>query len=443
MRLHWWITALVMAASVALVTSWFAFPRPPNVLIIVVDTLRADHLGSYGYERNTTPVIDAFAGENIRFTHAVSAAPWTPPSVASILTGQYPSAHRMMPPNASLLAQRIAVRLDSSLDTLPEKLKSAGYQTGAITPNPWMREGFGFRQGFDHYVYRPWASAAIINHEARKLLEEFATNPRKPFFLYLHYFDPHDPYAPPPPFDTLYEGALRSRSYPPQQTESINLYDGEIRYVDAALRRLFAFLKHKNLYEDMVIVLVADHGEQFLERGEQGHGHHLYSEEIHVPLVLRAAGRVGEVDAIVSTVDIYPTILELAGIRGVHIHQGVSLLDAEALERRSGVFSEVRRLNHYKAYVARDGRKLIVEYGMRQSLVVEGTVPVVDVRAFDWRNDPSETNPITDPDAVSSLQAGFDELNAWSARLGAHRISAPFEMDDDTMRELRALGYID
>ncbi len=442
MRAHWWMALFVAAASVAL-AACFMRPVPPNILIIVVDTLRADHLSSYGYERDTTPVIDAFAKENVRFTRAISAAPWTPPSVASILTGLYPSAHRMMPPNASLLERRIAVRLDSSLDTLPEKLKSAGYRTAAITPNPWMKQGFGFRQGFDHYIYRSWAPAGVINHEAGKLIERFADDRRTPFFLYLHYFDPHDPYAPPPPFDSRYQGTLRSRSYPPQQTEWINLYDGEIRYMDTALGWLFALLKEKDLYEDMVILLVADHGEQFLERGAQGHGHHLYSEEIHVPLVLRAPGRAGAVDAVVSTVDIFPTILELAGVSGTHTHQGVSLLDEEALSRRSGVFSELRRLNHYKAFVDHDGRKLIVEYGMRQSLVVEGAVPVVAVRWFDWRNDPSEANPMTDLDAMQSLQAGFDELNAWSARLGAERASTPFEMDEETMEELRALGYID
>jgi arylsulfatase A-like enzyme len=406
----------------------FSKPRP-NVMILLLDTLRFDHLSLNGYERDTTPVIDAFSRENLNFTAAVSAAPWTPPSVASILTGLYPASHGMMPPNSRDTARKTSVKLSDSLKTIAEVFQENGYSTGAVTPNPWMKKEFNFNQGFDQYKYFHRVRAEKINEEGIKLLETF-TSGEKPFFLYLHYLDPHNPYDPPGRYKEMYKGPLESRQYPEKQVKQMGLYDGEIRYLDTELGKLFDYLKRKELYEDLIIVLVADHGEQFMERGNQGHGFQLFNEEIHVPLVIKNGQGPRSIKKTVSTVDIYPSVLELAGIKYSHPVQGKSLINQKYSENRSVVFSEIKRHYDQKAVVDLEGKKLIAD-------LKEGSY-----RLFDSRNDKDELTPVEDENLIKKLEAEYNNILKSSADFRKNIEVSEVEIENDTVDELKSLGYL-
>ena len=215
-------------------------PEKPNIVLIVVDTLRADHLGSYGYERDTSPVIDAFARENVRFDYAVATAPWTAPSIASIFTGLYPTAHgvtRFTFKDDWQPGRATASVLSDDLDTLAEGLKRRGYQTVGVTANAWVADYLGFAQGFDSFRTLDHQPAHRVNAEAFTFLDAHGRED-PPFFLYLHYMDPHEPYASPEPIGAFH-GPLQSREYDDEELKRIAHYDAEIRYVDGQIGELF------------------------------------------------------------------------------------------------------------------------------------------------------------------------------------------------------------
>lgn len=424
-------------------------PQHPNVIVMVLDTLRADHLGAYGYSRNTSPKLDAFARENRTFLYAVTAAPWTPASVATILTGLYPTSHGMMPPN-DREAARGASKLNPSLNTLAERFVEAGYSSAALTPNPWMSKEFGYEQGFGEYHYLLRARADVITNNAIEVVDRLRGS-SKPFFLYVHYLDPHDPYDPPGEFAGMYKGATeRKFSYPAKMADFIAAYDGEISYMDREIGRFFDHLKANKLWEDAVIVIVGDHGEQFMEHGDHRHGFKLFNEELHVPLMLKAPRAVrarGRVDHTVSTVDIAPTVLQLAHLPISPGMPGVSLLDDAAIEKRRAVLSEIRRKYSQKGVTARDGKKLILEVPLAEdsadlaiSLQRWENPNVVGI--FDRNQDYEEREPVQDTTAYSDLRGQFEELLKEAVRLRVQGADARAEVSDETLEQLKSLGYL-
>jgi arylsulfatase A-like enzyme len=442
------IAALLLAGVACETPDRSARDQPPNIVLILVDTLRADHLGFAGYERPTSPAIDRLAAENLVFENAIAPAPWTPPSVASIFTGLYPTAHGVQAhlydeeregPEAPPMRGEI---LADELPTLAEVLQDHGYQTMAIVTNPWVADYLGFAQGFAHYWQFDDGPARSVTAGARSLLNK-AQSGSEPFFLYLHYMDPHVPYDPPPQFAGTFRGRLAGyEDLPDEEADRFNRYDEEILSVDAAIADLVRHLRDSGLYDDLVLVFIADHGEQFFERGERGHGYTLHAEEVRVPMIVRAGGRRGSVGTAVSLIDLYPTILRLAGVAKPPPGQGHSLF--EALDRREaeGVVTEMTRWQNAKAYVRHDGYKLILRFDADYTALVSPETGLRGDALYDTRKDPFERSSLSDRVLAQELEAAFWKVYSESARRRATLGVETAPLTDETIEKLRSLGYV-
>lgn len=302
---------------------------PPNIILITLDTTRADRMGFLGSKLGLTPSLDGLARQSLLFSRAYAHVPLTTPSHATILTGTYPQFNHLGDLGTSLAKE---------LPYLPDVLHQNGYHTAAFVGSqvldpqsaaaPGFDHGFdtydaGFhsrRKGEDRYDSEERRADTVVEHALAWLREE----PRAPFFIWVHLYDPHDPYDPPEPFKTKYAATP---------------YDGEIAYTDFALGHLFSQLKAKGLYDASVIAIVADHGEAFGEHGEESHGFFLYDETVHVPLLIKLPSGHGakvQVNARVGLVDVAPTLLRAARIQVPTTMQGASLLDLPKPNDRSG-----------------------------------------------------------------------------------------------------------
>jgi arylsulfatase len=416
--------------------------HPPNILLILVDTLRADHLGTYGYPLETSPEIDRFAAENRVFRYAVSPAPWTSPAVASIFTGLYPAAHGVLQHVSSTKMPNDAISPD--LATLAELLRDAGYATAGVTANAWVSEPRGYAQGFDRFESMDHENASVVNETARALLDALRKR-RQPFFLYVHYMDPHPPYEPPPDLVRRFRAAMQGRGWSPRPRllNLIALYDAEIHLVDRGIGSFFSYLRKLGLYDEMVIAVTADHGEQFFERGALGHGEHLHNEETHVPLILKGPGLTGEVDTTVSTIDLAPTLLELAGVEAPNGIQGVSLLSQLSQRERRGVFSEGTVGRNHKAFVTGDARKIVLAFGGRSDQVVGRDDETGVVGIFDARGNYGEDDPVRDERAIDPMRERLFEVYDQSVAIGRTVEPATVELDEESVRRLEKLGYLE
>ena len=306
-----------------------------NVVLITIDTLRADHLGCYGYKQIKTPNVDGLAAEGTRFERAFSVVPVTLPSHATMLTGTYPMLSGMHDFGAN--------KLSPAQPTMAAVLKQAGYATGAVIGAAVLDSRFGLNQGFDfyydHFDFSRLDEANLDEMErpgnvvADVTLDWLGKNWQKKFFLWMHLYDPHFPYNPPEPYRSEYAGRL---------------YDGEIAFADEQVGRLVRFLKEKGVYQNTVIVLAGDHGEGLGEHGEKTHGFFIYNSTMHVPLIIRvpggAIGRTAGDPALL--VDLMPTVLEAVGVEVPAQVQGKSLLarvrggEGDAAERERTVYGE-------------------------------------------------------------------------------------------------------
>ncbi|MCB9899623.1 MAG: sulfatase [Planctomycetes bacterium] len=305
----------------------------PSLLLVCIDTLRADRLGCYGYERHaTTPNLDALAAEGLRFADVTAAAGWTKPSVPSFLTGSVPAAHGVYAGSARGIAGSSSDVLPSEVDTLAEILHDAGWDTAAFLRNAQLRAGLGFEQGFDVYHEEPGDASALVD-AALAWLD--ARRDARPFFLYLHVLDVHMPYDVPDAAATRWADAAAIEPFrgddwratrdalddgrvildAPRRAALDALYDGALRHVDEQLGRLLADLSRRGLRDELVVSVVADHGEEFLEHGRFGHGHGLWQNLLAVPWILNAPGlEPAIVRAPVALSDLLPTLLGAVGL---------------------------------------------------------------------------------------------------------------------------------
>jgi len=390
--------AALLTASIACTRSSFDDTKPDMVLI-VVDTLRADHLGAYGYPRDTSPTLDGLAARGALFEAAWGAAPWTLPSIMSIMTSLYPSGHRV---------ENDGLKLAPNIPTLAQTFQAVGYATGGFVSHIYVTGTFGFSRGFDRFDDFNLASPeyrleAGMEPDAGRVtdaaLEWLAAQENRPVLLFVHYFDPHWPYEPPDEFKALFPSDYRgdldagydsiSRFQDrhvdmPEDYRSflVSRYDGEIRYVDREIGRLLEGLGRTGRAGRAWITVTSDHGEEFKEHGSVGHGRNLYEEVVHVPLVIagpasRAAAKGGRrIATPVSGIDLFPTMLDLAGVErrppgltGVSLApalladgDGAPVMDAG----KAIVISETVRLNTYQKALRRGSRKLIQFMGQNR-----------------------------------------------------------------------------
>src|SRR3989442_1095708 len=277
----------------------------PDVFLITIDTLRADHVHCYGYEHIQTPALDSLAKDGIRFAQAFTPSPITNTSHTTILTGLLPSVHGVTD---------FAVPLAATHPSWAELLKRGGYHTAAFigavildskTLAPGLDRGFDFYDNFPEHPQTKsrWGrverrGADVVQHAETWL----STHPAGPHFVWVHLYDPHDPYEPPAPYSQVYKD---------------HLYDGEIAYADSALATFITFLRKHGLYDDAIIIAVGDHGEGLGEHHEDTHGIFLYDSTTHVPLIVKLPGaaHAGKtIDAQVRTTDIFPTVLDLTRV---------------------------------------------------------------------------------------------------------------------------------
>ena len=450
------LTLIIVVAVLVVAGVFFAKPllikKRPNILVILIDTLRADHLGVYGYPRDTSPRLDAFARENTIFNNARTAAPWTPPAVATLFTGVYPISHGMMPPNNIMLARGRSTKLAAGISTIAEDLNSVGYQTVAVSANPWITKEFGFQQGYSTFYFRGRAAADGMTKAAKKVLDQFAKSD-DPFFLYVHYLDPHDRGNNPAAYPDKYSGAIPGGTYDEAMTQQINLYDGKIRFVDEHVGNLLDDIKARGLYDDMKILILADHGEQFREHGNVGHGFNLFDTELKIPMFIKDGSAARVVEPVVNMVDVNPTLRQWAGIAQRPELPGVSLYELEKIQDRPGTMSEVRRVVHELGFTTPEGKKIILSYGQLEDdnkleeknkdgyerAIRGGARDPVVIGVFDPSKDPGEIKPLDDAKLTENLrldlQAAYDA--AKKIRIEAEHV----EMKGSTLEELKTLGY--
>ena len=297
-----------------------------NVVVILIDTLRADHLGHHGYDRPTSPFLDELAADHVSFTRAHGTAPHTVPSVLSLWSATYPARHgnQYYPGLDSFEAGKLRMppSVPGALPLLAELFRERGYGTAAVVTNPWLQADWGFDRGFDEYRFMADAVAADVNRAALEVLD--ALSPEEPFLLYLHYMDVHTPYQSPDAIRDAFTQGMTGRQvyangpFPGLTEEDLHYteacYDASIRGLDEALKRLFAELRERDLADSTLFAIVSDHGEEFGDHGGLGHGTTLYGELLKVPLVFvhpDLARNPREIDVPVSVVDVLPTLLEL------------------------------------------------------------------------------------------------------------------------------------
>jgi len=425
----------------------------PNLLLISVDTLRADHLDLYGYERTTAPNLARLAADGIVFERAWSQAPWTLPSLASLHTSLYPSQH------GALLKEG---GLSDDVVTIAEVLRDAGYRTAAVSSHVFAGSRRGFAQGFDRFDEsqirgHDAVTSSAINDVASGILEDFSrSGSTAPFFLWLHYFDPHFSYVRHPEFGFAgsYSGQLDSPSIRMGHLKRLHehgkltkddhdfavaVYDEEIAFFDAALGRLLGALARLGLADETLIVVTADHGEAFMERGRYFHGKDVYEELIHVPLVIGGAVpealRGRRIRSRVEVASVPATLAEIAGVEGSRF-QGSSLLAAARSDAAATqVFSEgcfAGGESGRKIAVARDDWKLIFRLD-------DGGYEL-----YDLATDPSEQHDRFDDRDDRVLAARADLLAALERHRSLPAVAArSFDLGDEQLDHLRELGYVE
>jgi arylsulfatase A-like enzyme len=422
--------------------------RLPNVIIYLVDTLRADRLGCYGQARNLSPHIDAFAGDGVLFRRAMAQAPWTKPSVASILTGVGPGTHG---------ANDVRDVIPEEMTTLAELLAAAGMHTAAFLVDGNVSAEFGFRQGFADFVALPAPGRGkerrlqFSERINRRVYHWLRKQGERPFLLYVHTLDPHEPYEPPLRDRTRFASHVRDpsigsleavrrlrRGAPPEEThrrDLMALYDAEVAANDRSFGAFVKSLKKLGLYDDALIIFLSDHGEGFWEHGVLGHARTLHAEALDLPLLVKFPAGTGwagrHTDRLAQHVDIVPTILDYLGLPAPPHLEGRSLIGAVTGDTWEDVgVAYLDLLGRHQVSVVEGRWKLLRAYGAAPSLEL-----------YDRVTDPLEqVNLVAErPLLTSYLEARIKRATlAVRAREGAGVAPSP-----QVEENLRALGYVE
>jgi len=398
-------------------------PPPPNVVVITIDTLRADHLGCYGYKQIHTPNIDALASDGVRFERAYTPVPVTLPAHTVIFTGTYPMLSGMHDFSGN--------KLNAGQPTLASVLKQHGYTTGAVLGSAVLDSRFGLNQGFDfyydHFDFNRLQESNLEEMErpgnfvADVALDWLGRNRKNKFFLWMHLYDPHYPYRPPAPYSEQY----RDRPY-----------DGEIAFADAQVGRLIAYLRANGIYRNTVIVLAGDHGESLGEHGEKNHGFFIYNATLHVPMIIRLPGSSSPkvLADLVSLADLTPTILEALNFDVPSQVQGLNLLPLIAAKKRAEL---------HNLYAETFLPRLHFNWSELRSVETERYhfIDAPKPELYDLSKDPGETqNVYAEKKAVAGeLRARLSTLI--SQYSGGAELAQKTGLDPALMERLKSLGY--
>jgi arylsulfatase A-like enzyme len=458
-------------------------PKPPNVLLITIDALRADHLGSYGYHLETSPFIDSLAKKGVLFSDATPAWPKTYASMSSMNTGMYPKT--------SGLRNKKRKKLPSTLKLLSEIFKENNYTTSAVVANFNVGRTYGFDRGFDHFVeswqdmwkqkegdttfentqgkVKFFTNATIITDQALKWLQKIQ-NDETPFYLWLHYMEPHGPYIPPKSYLQYFRNAhkpyyINIKKIPKYQVlldsktkEPINnlgfykaQYDREIRYIDDELSRLIGEIKKLNQYENTIIIISADHGESLGEHNYYlEHGLLSYQPCAHIPLIFIGEGRIPEgriINEPVGLIDLPPTLMELAGIEIPSQFEGQSLVELMFGEKNATapeyIFMESGYDGEFPQQTIRRNQWKLIHVTSRLDLpYMSGS----EYELYDLSKDPGELENLAYelPDITKELGSIFDSWYRSGFRIKEKGNTAEFkELDPKQKQLLKSLGYME
>jgi arylsulfatase A-like enzyme len=415
-----------------------------NIILISIDTLRADHLGCYGYSANTTPNIDKFSKDSVLFKNTIAQASSTEPAHASIFTSLIPSHHGAFFSTKKPIPPEIV--------TMAEILKENGYKTISYNGGGQVAAELGFDQGFDLYSSFPDKMDhldRVFIKKVESVIDWIKNNPNEKFFAFLHTFEVHHPYTPKKEylhmFDNSYQGALpghisrkllgninegRMKMSAEDKQHIINAYDGEIFSMDKAFGVLLDFLKKQGLYEDTLIVFTSDHGEEFGEHGTMGwHGHTLYDEQLKVPLIIKltnskhASTIIGEQ---ARSLDILPTVLDVLNIPPLECFEGVSLLGWLNKRNRTALFAVSQQDTPRQTH---------------PTSIRTNKWKLYDEKLFDLESDPLEQKEVqtgykrirkelrSELDYILSLNQSAEE-------------NTSVDLSEETLKTLKSLGYL-
>ena len=440
------LSGLVAAAGLAASSC----TQPPDVQILLVDTLRADHVGLYGYERDTSPELDQFAQDAVVFDHTFAPSSWTLPSVASLFTGLYPSVHGL----TAHIGSESVTSIRPDVPTLAELMRAEGYRTVAIVTNPWFVAEHGLVRGFEEFEVADPPTAERVNQLAMRALSSDDT---RPVFLYLHYMEVHAPY-----------GASREtmrhdlgggpeeyvRRLTIEEEESVydylrldgvhsldgylDAYDVDIRSWDREFGQWIGWLRTNDHLTNTILTVLSDHGEEFLEHDGWNHGETLYQEQLWVPWVMHVPDEAGRRvrDRLVSLVDFGPTLLALldkeapAGWAGTNALAPASDFSTRALFSQTDI--------RYRAIFDEEARSEAVRVGnMKLIETVNGA------ECYDLGTDPGEQSPlISNAACAGHLRQELSAFRDRNAALGEHGAETSGELPPELLRRLRSLGYV-
>jgi choline-sulfatase len=409
-----------------------------------MDTTRSDHLSCYGYNRATTPCIDSLATAGTRWTRVQAQSSWTLPAIASIMTGMSDRAHR------AGMWDGVFYGIDPTLPFLPYLMNSAGFQTAAFFNVVFLDASFGFNRGFGHFDCAASIEATSIRNAETttdSVLSWLDTgrDEARPFFIAVHYYDPHLTYDPPSECAEEYCSASYTGGFGPawgsktdvaainsgeipifqdDLSNLVDLYDGEIAFTDAQIGRLLAGLRSRGLSSRTLIVLVADHGEEFLDHGGLGHGHTLFQELLSVPLIVSGPDVPADyVDStLVGQMDIAPTILAYSGLERPGQMEGFDILSSPPVDRV--LPSSLLMTTGGRVTVRRSDQKIHWEQASGNSV------------QFDLLVDPYETAPLSGIDSTMLEAAEY----FWATPAQGHPASV--DLAEAAENALRDLGYI-
>lgn len=432
-------------------------PEVPDIVLVSIDSLRSDHLGCYGYRKPTSPTIDAIARRGVRCDTAITTTSWTLPAHAAMLTGLFDTTHGVVDNG---------LRLSGEIPTLAEVLREHGYKTAGFFGGPYLDPTYGFDRGFEHYEscmnreatdsHRDVTGPRTVEAVQGWLDRECTPGDARPLFLFLHLWDVHYDYMPPREYverfdpgytgtldgrDLLHDPAIDAHMAPRDFDHLVALYDGEIRFTDENLGRILAALDRKGRLGKALVLVTADHGEEFFEHGNKGHQRSLFDEVVRVPWVVSwpghlTAGRI--VADQVRIVDVMPTILGLAGIAVARSGTGASPMDGRDVSPllRGDSMEPAPALLELLV----DGNEVL---GFRTDRAKTITWPKAGVSyRYDLRLDPREEAPVVaersvDGEALRALDRAIEA----AAALKSSGRARPIEIGTDLRRRLGFLGY--